>query len=91
LQNLVKLPPLLKKDCRGYNTTGLRIPRDTLLIGEQYVMGEIETAKGNYDEAVYHLSNAVRLEDSDTYSEPPAWQFPSRHVLGAILMEAGRR
>ncbi|HRW31102.1 MAG TPA: hypothetical protein P5227_13960, partial [Emcibacteraceae bacterium] len=39
---------------------------------------------------VYHLSNAVRLEDSDTYSEPPAWQFPSRHALGAILIEAGR-
>lgn len=79
-----------KEGLPGYNTTGLRIPRDTLLIGEQYVMGEIASAKGNYDQAVYHLSNAVRLEDSDTYSEPPAWQFPARHVLGAVLMEAGR-
>jgi len=90
LAEFSKIAAAFKEGLPGYNTTGLRIPRDTLLIGEQYVMGEIEAAKGNYGEAVYHLSNAVRLEDSDTYSEPPAWQFPSRHVLGAVLMEAGR-
>lgn len=79
-----------KEGLPGYNTTGRRIPGDTLLIGEQYVRGEIASAKGNYDQAVYHLSTAVRLEDSDMYAEPPAWQFPARHALGAILMEAGR-
>lgn len=74
----------------GYNTEGLRIPRDTLLIAEQYVKGELAALKGDYNNAVLHLSNAVRLEDSDTYSEPPAWQFPARHALGAVLLESGR-
>tara|TARA_R110002096_G_scaffold428927_1_gene641214 strand:- start:41792 stop:43477 length:1686 start_codon:yes stop_codon:yes gene_type:complete len=90
MAELSKIAADFKAGLPGYNTEGLRIPRDTLIIGEQYVMGEVSAKKGDYDQAVYHLSNAVRLEDSDTYSEPPAWQFPTRHALGAILMEAGR-
>jgi len=90
LEALSKSAAEFKAGIPGYNTEGLRIPRDTLLIAEQYAMGEMAGKKGDYDMAVYHLGNAVRLEDSDTYSEPPAWQFPARHALGAILMEAGR-
>lgn len=79
-----------KEGVPGYNTRGMRIPADTLTIAAEYAKGEIAASEGDYDAAVAHLANAVRLEDSDMYAEPPAWQFPARHVLGAILMEAGR-
>lgn len=90
LAALTKEAAAFKAGLPGYNTEGLRIPKDTLMIAEQYALGEFSAKKGDYDMAVYHLSNAARLEDSDTYSEPPAWNFPTRHALGAILMEAGR-
>ena len=90
LSALSEIVNVFKEGLPGYNTQGRRIPRDTLLIAEQYVLGEIAAKNGDYDAAVYHLSNAVRYEDSDVYAEPPAWSFPTRHVLGAILLEAGR-
>ena len=37
-----------------------------------------------------HPGRAGRREDSLLYNEPPDWYFPVRHVLGAILLEAGR-
>ena len=36
------------------------------------------------------LEEAVRLEDQLPYTEPPAWWRPARHVLGAVLLDAGR-
>ena len=30
------------------------------------------------------------LEDGLVYNEPPDWSIPVRHVLGAVLLEAGR-
>ena len=35
------------------------------------------------------MSRAARIEDSLLYNEPPDWYFPTRHVLGAVLLEAG--
>ena len=51
---------------------------------------EIDARRGRYDSAVAHLDRAVRLEDALLYNEPPDWYFPVRHVLGAVLLEAGR-
>jgi tetratricopeptide (TPR) repeat protein len=61
-----------------------------LQIGEQILAGEIAAAKNDYNEAIAYLSTAVRLQDGIVYMEPPDWYFPSRHYLGAILLEAGR-
>jgi Tfp pilus assembly protein PilF len=30
------------------------------------------------------------MEDSLAYNEPPSWYFPTRHILGAVLLDAGR-
>jgi hypothetical protein len=51
---------------------------------------EVEATKKNYDAAISHLENAVRLEDSLVYTEPSEWHYPPRHALGAVLLEAGR-
>jgi tetratricopeptide (TPR) repeat protein len=52
--------------------------------------GEIAARRGRTDEAVKELQEAVRLEDQLPYTEPPAWWRPTRHVLGAVLLEGGR-
>jgi tetratricopeptide (TPR) repeat protein len=55
-----------------------------------YLDGEIAYRDGKYDEAVAKLSEAVKLEDALKYDEPPPWTTPSRHALGAVLLEAKR-
>ncbi|MBT5185707.1 MAG: hypothetical protein HOH19_12385 [Kordiimonadaceae bacterium] len=61
-----------------------------LTIAKNVAAGEIAAKKGDYDMALYHLGAAVRMEDSLAYNEPPSWYFPTRHILGAILLDAGR-
>ncbi len=36
-----------------------------------------------------HLRRAVALDDGLMYEEPWSWPQPTRHALGALLMEAG--
>ena len=52
--------------------------------------GEIEYRKGNFDSAFARLLEAVNLEDNMPYDEPWGWMQPSRHALGALLLEQGR-
>src|SRR5262249_21488862 len=52
--------------------------------------GDISARRGRTDEAVSRLEEAVRLEDQLPYAEPPAWWRPTRHVLGAVLLDANR-
>jgi tetratricopeptide (TPR) repeat protein len=52
--------------------------------------GEIAARRGRTDEAVRRLEEAVRMEDELPYTEPPAWWRPTRQVLGAVLLDAGR-
>jgi len=52
--------------------------------------GDMASRKGDYDQAILSLDRAVRLEDGLAYIEPPDWGLPTRHMLGAVLLEAGR-
>lgn len=64
---------------------------DTVLeIAAAVLAGHIARARGELDEAADHLSEAVRLEDTLLYGEPPEWTIPTRHELGAVLLAAGR-
>ena len=60
-----------------------------LAIAEQMLSGELEYRRANYDVAFRHLRRAVELEDSLPYDEPWGWMQPSRHALGALLLEQG--
>lgn len=60
-----------------------------LAIAEQMLSGELEYRRANYDVAFGHLRRAVELEDSLPYDEPWGWMQPSRHALGALLLEQG--
>ena len=64
--------------------------RDILAVGEQMLLGELEYHKGNYDDAFDHLRRSVELDDNLPYDEPWGWMQPTRHALGALLIERGR-
>jgi tetratricopeptide (TPR) repeat protein len=59
-------------------------------IAENVLAGEIDAKAGRYESAISKLDQAVRLQDSLRYNEPPDWYFPVRHIQGALLLEAGR-
>jgi len=61
-----------------------------LQIAAHALEGEIHEAAGNLDAAVASFRLAVEKEDQNDYIEPPDWQQPMRHYLGAALMTAGR-
>ena len=61
-----------------------------LKIASGILAGELAAAQGDYDTAVAELEAAVAIQDSLPYIEPPAWFYPVRQTLGAILLEAGR-
>jgi len=63
---------------------------DLLGIARGILAGELFAAAGRHDEAVRALEAALPLEDSLKYDEPEPWITPVRHVLGAVLLEAGR-
>ncbi len=60
-----------------------------LMIAEEILKGEMAAGEGDFVSAISHLERAVRLEDGLVYNEPSDWYFPVRHVLGALLLEAG--
>ena len=61
-----------------------------LKIAQAILEGEIAAARGNYDTAATHLKRAIQLEDGLNYTEPKDWYLPSRQVLGAVLLKAGK-
>ncbi len=65
--------------------------RDILAVGEQMMLGELEYHRGNHEVAFQHLRRSVELDDSLPYDEPWGWMQPTRHALGALLLEQGHR
>lgn len=59
-------------------------------IGERFVAAEIARAAKDYGLAIAALSEAVAIEDTLPYDEPPAWHWPTRQALGATLLAAGK-
>jgi tetratricopeptide (TPR) repeat protein len=63
---------------------------DLLAIAALVLNGEIAARAGQFDAAVTDLREAVRIEDTLRYDEPPDWIQPVRHTLGAVLLSANR-
>ncbi len=62
---------------------------EQLAVADAMLDGEIEYRKGNYELAYRRLRDAVAAEDALPYDEPWGWMQPSRHALGALLLEQG--
>jgi tetratricopeptide (TPR) repeat protein len=63
---------------------------DLLGIAAEMLVGEIAYRKGEFDAAFAHLRRSVALDDALPYDEPWGWMQPTRHALGALLLEQGR-
>lgn len=62
---------------------------DLLAVADAMADGELEYRKGNYEVAYEHMREAVDREDNLLYDEPWGWMQPTRHALGALLLEQG--
>jgi tetratricopeptide (TPR) repeat protein len=73
----------------GYGV-GFAAASTLMKIAENVLAGELDGKAEDYQAAITALDQAVRLQDSLRYNEPPDWYFPVRHIQGALLLEAGR-
>jgi tetratricopeptide (TPR) repeat protein len=64
--------------------------RDILKIASDVLSAKLATAKGEANQATAQLRDAVAIQDSLRYSEPPGWFYPVRESLGAALFRDGR-
>ena len=88
-QELAQLKLLITKVATDKTYIGFGAAKTLLTIAEKLLAGEMAGKQKDFDSAITLLEKAVRLEDSLLYNEPPDWYFPVRHVLGALLLEAG--
>ncbi len=80
----------LTKQIRRTKSPEEKLERDLLKIAERLLVGAIAAHRQRYDEAVNALKEAVKVEESLQYSEPPLWPLSVRHYLGPVLLMAGR-
>lgn len=85
VRTLAAEPAMAKMTVWDINTV-----TDLLKVADNILAGETAAARRDWDAAVRHLEAAVAAEDALNYDEPPPWHFPSRQILGAVLLEAGR-
>jgi tetratricopeptide (TPR) repeat protein len=79
----VKLVP--KEETFGNNTE-----LDLLAVAQHMTEGEILIRENKLDAGIAELREAIKLEDTLHYDEPPGWLIPVRHSLGATLMRNSR-
>lgn len=66
-------------------------PASLLLnIADKLLLGEIAGAEGDDAASIAAFDEAVALQDSLPYTEPPFWYYPTRQSLGEALVKAGR-
>ena len=61
-----------------------------MTIAREMLAGEIAYLSGDHEKGFEHLRKAVEAEDALDYSEPSPWMVPTRHSLGALLLEQGQ-
>lgn len=64
--------------------------RDILKVAEQMMLGELAYHKEEHEAAFDHLRKSVEIDDTLPYDEPWGWMQPTRHALGALLLEQGK-
>jgi tetratricopeptide (TPR) repeat protein len=60
-----------------------------MTIAEKMLGARIALAQQDKKTAAALLNEAVPIEDSLTYDEPPDWYLPTREALGAVLLSNG--
>jgi tetratricopeptide (TPR) repeat protein len=99
LANLHRITDAESEKAQFYNALA-RVPesrmlfnntcRDILKVAEQMMLGELAYHMGEYETAFDHLRKSVEVDDNLPYDEPWGWMQPTRHALGALLLEQGQ-
>jgi tetratricopeptide (TPR) repeat protein len=69
---------------------GLNRLQDVLALAILAARARIALAEGAENDAIGVLRQAVTKEDQLAYDKPADWFFPTRHLLGAVLIKAGK-
>jgi tetratricopeptide (TPR) repeat protein len=64
--------------------------RDILKIASDVLAAKLATARQEKSQAVAQLRDAVDIQDTLKYGEPPGWFYPVRESLGAALFLDGQ-
>ncbi len=64
--------------------------RDILKIASDVLAAKLATARHERSQAIAQLREAVAIQDSLKYAEPPSWFYPVRESLGAALFLDGQ-
>jgi tetratricopeptide (TPR) repeat protein len=64
--------------------------RDILQIASEVLAAKLSIARNERTQAIAQLRDAVAIQDSLKYSEPPSWFYPVRESLGAALFLDGQ-
>ena len=83
---LVELEKLATAD----GDAGLNRVKEVLAVAVLNAKARTALAENKGDNAISLLREAVAMEDQLAYDEPADWFFPTRHLLGAVLIQAGR-
>jgi len=86
LSETAKLIAAVKADA----TQGNNAAKPLYEIGQLKAQARLASAEGKRDEAIRMLADAVSHEDGLAYNEPSDMIFPTRHLLGAQLLAAGK-
>ncbi|MES2857916.1 MAG: hypothetical protein V4704_01900 [Pseudomonadota bacterium] len=81
----IAIQPDMQKLQLGPSTYGNAVLR----VADALLRGELLRASGKRADALAALRRAVAAEDALPYNEPADWPLPTRHYLGAALLEAG--
>jgi tetratricopeptide (TPR) repeat protein len=80
----------LAADAARSDAAGSGLLRELLPMAVLTVRARIAVAENKRDDAIGSLREAVALEDRLAYDEPAIWLVPGRHLLGAVLLQAGQ-
>jgi tetratricopeptide (TPR) repeat protein len=64
--------------------------REVVQTARRVAMGRVADARGDLDAAARSYEEAIAIEDSLAYMEPPYWYYPVRQSLGAVRLRQGR-
>jgi tetratricopeptide (TPR) repeat protein len=68
-----------------------QVPAKEIIQTARFVAaGRLAAAQGDLDGAAKAYEDAIFVEDSLSYMEPPYWYYPIRQSLGAIRLRQGR-
>ena len=85
LQSAAAEPELATTKLKNINPAA-----DLVHIAVLTLQADLAALVGRHDQAVGWLQQAVAAEDAMAHDEPHLWLAPTRHALGAALLDEGR-